>query len=472
MIANADITLITLLQHKRVVFEMIDHADSSGVKGTREFSVTLYHHLIDKALKSQSERERRRLSGILSLENLNRHHLLGYWDKTADTFIFQQFIIAMFRHLEGHRLQELSDAELNGLHTRLKEIHGDVARGDFPWFKDDIEYKERFGYIITTLRDINTRIDQNIASLKGQAKTLAELADSEMGADLLRAEQVHHALQKIFDLVERYIRPTLRFLNPDLDWKGKGNSSPLQLFSQIMERFENRERTEERAIMSRIYWNLLQSSEEISIVRKSLDVYINLYEHQRRLYNAIEEKYNSFYSQIKELQDGKLKGNRLDPQAAIMGEMAIVQGLKSHVSAQFALINLPTSPGSHFLDEHLRVRLERVKNQRRHLINAEAKPTRNDPKDVNVRRRFNALYIAASRLTLEPGKDLYLQIHEMLSTTLDDYTLADIVDAYSIAVLDKLPVRIDLSSQKSIAHHERRLTYFPRIHQREGLDHD
>lgn len=463
MIANTEITLITLLEHKQILFALIDQADSSGVKGAREFSVSVYYYLVNKALQAQTDTERRRLSAILSLENLDRRELLSYWDKTADIFIFQPFVIAMFRHLESHRLQELSDAELNGLHARLKEIYNDVRRTDFLWFREDIEYKERFGHIITTLRDINSRIDQNVASLKGQAKTLAELADKEVGENTFRTEQVHQTLKRIFDLVERYIRPTLRFLNPDLDWKGEANSPPLYFFSQIMQRFDNRGFTEERTMMSRIYWNLLHASEEITIVRKSLDVYIHLYEHQRRLYNVIEEKYNTFYNQVKELQDGKLRGNKLDPNRALMSEMAVIQGLKYHISAQSALISFPKSLGIFHLEEHLRVRLNRIHDQKCNIMDANRHSQKNDQEDIKNRKRFKKLCIAAQALTFEQRKDLYFQIHTSLSKTLDDYTLVDVIDAYGIAVLNRqLVVNIDLSSQVTITYGGRTLTYFPR----------
>src|SRR5690606_20770637 len=119
--ANAETTLIALLNNKRILFNMIDHADSIGVKGAREFSVPLYQRQLSETLSALNSTEQRRLGGILSLENLQANDLLVYWDNKADTLVLKPCIWAMCRHLEAHRLQELSDAELSGLRGRLRE---------------------------------------------------------------------------------------------------------------------------------------------------------------------------------------------------------------------------------------------------------------------------------------------------------------------------------------------------------------
>ncbi|MFA7553892.1 MAG: hypothetical protein WCY88_06555 [Spongiibacteraceae bacterium] len=470
--ANPEITLITLLQHKQLIFDMIDHADSTSIKGVAEFSVPLYHRLIAQLTPAKNDQDKKKLTRILSLENLARNELLAYWDHKSDTFIFQDFVISMFRHLEGHRLQELSDAELNGLHVRLNNLYQDVIHSSFSWDKSDVDYQEKYGHIISTLRDISSRIDQNVTSLRGQAKHLAKLADQQLDNDIARTEQVHSALKRIFDLAERYIRPTLRFLNPDLDWKGEDNKPPLYLFQQIMLRFERRSLSVEYGMMSRIYWNLLRASEDITLVRKSLDIYINLYEDQRRLYNAIEEKYNAFYARVSSLNDGKLKGNTLDPDRGLMSEMSIISGLKSHIFSQAALINLPTVPGTAYLDEHLRVRLNRIKELQRGLIDGADQSLQIDHADIEKRSRFVKLHNAAKKIQLVPDKDIYLQIHQYLKSAFPDYQLSDLIDVYSMAVADKHNINICLTNIKTITYLGRVLTYRLRLLSKEIHTHD
>ncbi len=462
MIANADVTLITLLEYKQIIFDLIDMADGSEVKGCKEFSVPYYNHLLTQTLARESDsKNRKRIGLILALDSLERCELLAYWDKREDTFIFQPFVIDMFRHLECHRLQELSDAALNGLHQRLKTLLVDVSSPSFCWYTDSIEFKEQFAHLITTLRDVNARIDQNVSSLRGQAKTLSEIAEKEIEGGHERAEQVSNALQRIFDLVQRYVLPTLRFLNPDQDWKGADNIAPLRIFAQIMVRFENRNLNTERAQIQRIHWNLLRAAEHIAVVQKSLDVYLTMYQEQRRLYNAIEESYTVFLQQVTALKDGKLRGNTLDTASTLIPDFGL-HGLKSHNSAQGALLGLPREEGSHLLEEYLRVTLPKVQDSKRKVTDASKLPVQINEHDRRRRQRFQHLVDTAKTLVIQPNEDLYRQIHNGLQAAISDYSLADLIDAYGLLIDEHMPIKINLGERKALRRGGKVLHYFCR----------
>jgi hypothetical protein len=473
VIANIDITLITLLENKKIMFDLIDNADSNNSKAGDEFPIILYTRLLTTAMHGKSESEKSKLYNILSLESLDRNQLLACLDTRAGIFIFQPYVISMFRHLEGHRLEELSDAELNGLHNRLKGIYRSVVAVDdldveggetlFPWDPESQDYREELKFIISTFREINSRIDQNVLALKAQAKTLSELADQDESASMLRTEQVYEALKSIYDLVERYIKPNLEFLNPDIEWRGNKNESPLYLFKQIMDRFGARLLNKERSMMGRIYQNLIHAAEEITVVRKSLDIYINLYEHERRLYNAIETRYNYFYQKVSDLKDGKLNRQKLDPSTALFKGMNNISGIKTHISGQKSLINFPGVMDTSFLDEHLRVSLVSVVEQKAKLVDVELLPPKDNLQDVKERARFNLLFEAAKAIAVQPSKDLYEQIHDALHDNLEGYTLADIIDAYNIVDFEDVNVDINLTEKKQLKFDGGVLTYYPRL---------
>ena len=466
MDTNSEGTLITLLENKHILFDLIDHADENNGKGVEEFSVPLYKHLLTKVVAQVNRREERRLIGILSLESLEKLNLLAYWDKKADTFSFKDFVVQMFRHLESRRLKELSDAELNGLHARLQEIYEQIVSPAFNWDRELPEYKEHYAHTIQTLREISERIDQNVDSLRDQAKYLSEIADTEIDGNFERAEQVHNALKKIFDLSQRYITPTLTFLNPDLDWKS--NNPPLYLVTQIMERFENRSLSLEHSLMNRIRWNLFRASERISDVQRNLDNYINLYKEQRQLHNAIEKRFNDFMSQVNGLKDRKLNGNKLDPSSAIFPELGGFGGIKTHIQSQSAILNLPKEDGSAHLDEHLRTRLQNIKDLKGNRVDGSTNDRPVDVEDIRARKRFHELVELSNSLVIIDGVDTYEQIHHHLKNSMTDYHLADILDVYTLMITNN-ETPVILGGRSTITHEGKVFNYFERLPRKEKI---
>jgi hypothetical protein len=477
LIANIDITLITLLENKKIMFAMIDNADRNGAQARDEFPVTLFTRLLNQTLQGKSEAEKAKLNDILSLDSLDRNQLLYSWDKKSDIFMFQPYVIKMFRHLEGHRLEELSDSMLNGLHSQLKGIYNSVVAIDqlddkvrekiFPWDTQSQDYQESLQFIMSSFREINSRIDDNVKALKSQAKKLSEIADKDEPATNFRTEQVSKALKSIYDLVERYIKPNLEFLNPDVEWRGERNQAPLYLYKQIMNRFGTRQLNKERSAMGRIYQNLIHAAEEIDIVRKSLDIYIKLYKDERLLYNAIEERYNYFYEQVLDLNDGKLNRNKLDPAKALFDCMQKVSGIKTHVISQKALLGFPEPIDTTYLDEHLRTSIQLVNENKENVIEANSTEAVTDnAQHIEDRLRFDAVFHCSSVVKFNDGDDMLVMLHNALQENVDGYTLSDVIDAYGnvSTQLEDENIEFNISEQRKLKYGGGVLTYFPRIY--------
>lgn len=460
MTVNADITLITILEYKQIFFEMIDYADATGVKGSDEFTIPHYNGLLSDLLKGMKPADRARLADTLRLENLSRNGLLAYLDEKSDRFLLQPFVLDMLRHLDNSRLRELSDTELNGLQVQLTDVLNLVSSESFPWWREDVDFKEKLAFILDSVRNTASRIQQNIESLRGQSRRLAKIIDQNGSEPVSRSMQVHDALAKIFEITERHINPTLTFLNPSLDWKGSGNYPPMKIIHMILERFERRGFNDEYNMISRTYWNLLNAGEQISSIRKNLDVYIRLHESQRKLYNRIEERYNDLASRVKALQDGKRKGNRIKSSDAHFDISTRFHGLKVYQSTYQTCINWPKDMGRVMLDEHLRIRLDAYRDRAQKTAR-DAKTIRPVSRDaLKARKRMGLLKAAADKVRVETSKDIYSQIHDQLPGLIDDYQLTDLLDI--LPFIHGAEIQVNVANRRRIKHQSKELHYFER----------
>lgn len=460
MAISTDVTLGLILEHKQLFFDLIDHAEAQDGPGADELSISYYRHRLSSAIKQSTPAVARKLAEALDIANLHRCGLLAYHEERDDRLLFKAFVLDMIRHLDRTRLKELSDTQLNSLREQLTHSRELITRPSLSWDKHDPEYLDTVTEVISTVRNAGSQIRQNIEALQGQSIHLASIVDNAQADGVTRTKQVEVALNKIFEITERNINPTLLFLDPLVDWKGAGKDAPMKIIEDIKVRFSRRSLFKEYGQLNRAHLAMLHSADRINAVRRSLDSYLRMHDDQRKLYEQIERRYGMLREKVMSLHDGKTR-YRLKSTDHHFDALCQLEGLKTRKSEFPAKINWPRDEGRSMLDEFIRVRLETYR-YRASMLKQEASTAGGgvDPEDQANRERFSLVAEAAGRVKLLPGKDVYQQIHDVLSVELDDYRLSDILDAIPFA-LGQSGLQV-LARRRSLTSGSQQFEYFER----------
>ena len=459
MAVSTDITLSVILQHKQLFFDLLDQAEAQDGPGSDEFSIAFYLRKLNELIKRTPKDQKRRIGEALDLSNLQKCGLLDYCEERDDRMLFKPFVLDMIRHLDKTRLKELTDAQLNSLREQLSHARELVVAPSFSWDTGDELYQDTVAVVVSAIRATGSQIRQNIDALQAQSVQLASIVDDANASGASRTQQVEVALSKIFQITERHIKPTLLFLDPNIDWKGRGNDAPMRIIDDLKERFARRGLHKEFDSINRPHLAMLHSAERIALILRSLDSYLRMHDRQRKLYEGIESRYQQLLTRVQSLHDGKAK-YRLKSSDPHFRGLTSLSGLKNRKADYAAKLNSPRETGRGYLDEYLRVRLEQYKYRAAKPKTEAQNVLAVDPEEQTRRRRINLIAEVARQITLQSGADVYAQVHEYLNQHLQAYQLPELVDA-----LHFLPGnhRFRLAGRRlSITHGDRTLDYLER----------
>lgn len=454
MAVHANGVLRAILDSPEIFFQMMDYAEQTTGIGSEEFSVSYYDHVLGQTLKRMSPTDSQRAAAALNIANLNHAGLLEYEDEHRDRFLLKPFVIEMLRHLDKSRLKELSDSDLENLRVQLDHARAALKDPKLYWSKDNPDFVETLSTVFTTVRNVVSRIKQNVEALRGQSMKLAELAEDTASEN--RTTQLAATLEQIFQINSRHIEPTLLFLNPSIDWKGK--QPPMQILKDIVEEFETRKWRNEYGTTNRAYLSILGYADQVGIIRRGLDTYLQLYGRQRKVYNNIESRYNDLLDRVRAMHDGKAKF-RLKSSDEHFSLAAAFFGLKDYRVGGAARINWPEGNISPYLEEYLRVRHDRAQAQTATLVDASDIPNSDIDRDPGS-QRMEHIAAVAKEIKLRPRADIYSQIHNSLSRSLDGYRLPELLEAMHFTPGAEHTVL--LSRRKTLTHGDLEMAYFER----------
>lgn len=456
MPVNAQVTLQRILDNPKIFFDLLDHAAERDGYGNEEFSISVYNHVLSTAISRKEGLDKQRLVEALNLDNLEYSGLLDCYDERSDRFLLKPFVVSMIRHLDSGRLKELTDADLENLRVQLLHLRDTLKDPTFMWYEENSNFIETRNTVISTVRNAASRIKENIAALRGQSQKLAEIVETA-GGEGGRTLQVASALDQIHQITVRHIEPTLRFLDPNGDWKGMYIDAPMKIINEVLTLFEAHDLTTEYGSINRVYLLLHVYAEEISEIRRSLDSYLYLRDRQRQVYERIEQRYNTLLALVQGKHDGK-KGrllSPLDPHFAAAGNLL---GMKDYKSGFSQRLNLP--------EKNLKPAMEEFLRAKRSAYEARAEkafreaPTSHTRNSRQQRQRFTQIANVAKNIALRPHQDVYEQIHSTLIDELDGYQLPELIEALPFTSGAKSTVIFHRRKQLSLG--GKRLDYFER----------
>ncbi|MRI31686.1 hypothetical protein EOPP23_01585 [Endozoicomonas sp. OPT23] len=437
---SSDVTLIAILEHKSLFFQLMDYVQHSLNNPSLEFTISDYQKLLAHSVEGLVDKERRRLLDTLGLDNLNQNGLLSYLDRRSGRFRLQQFVLDMLRHLDNKRLRELSSAELNQLLKQLEECERQLSDSSILWLDDDPDYLEMVESAHNTLNEVNSRLQSNVRALKGQAAHLAELVDRQDYSRMERSEQVGFALNEILRIHERHVTPMLQFLDERLDISRPGSSrtlaknalygsqSPMALVQKIIKRFYEHRKGEHVTRLQRVQFHILYLGEDVAAIAKSLETYVRYAQQERQRYNRTEELYNRLLDAAREKQQGLLRDFLLKPEHEVFEPSRVFGNFKNFSRTMTSNINWPSEQGTDALDEVLRVRLEKAPKLSPDNLSEPGKPRSEE--ELLKRTVINRIMKAMESFDYgQKHDDIYQALHDHLQESMPAYRLPNLVDA-------------------------------------------
>jgi len=421
MFASADISLISLIENKQVIYAVVDYMDNHSTELVNE---AIYIQAVRELIKTKNRKtEQQRLSKIFDLENLISAGLVIEVDKATRNILFHSAVIDIFRLFDSKRLRELTNADLEALSARLDNAREGLLKhisGD----KEDLD--EQIETVFLLLSEISSKMQTNTRSLQSKAQNLAETIDASIDLTLLEdVRHKHQTLAEIQKIYHRHILPMLEFLNEYEQVKGL---SPLKKITAIHNILDDFSYTDEAYRVQQYKISITTHYKTIETISQLLERYSRQEKIYRQQYNCIETAYQLIVDSSEQLSDGKLNTQYFNEDESCFNLFDSLYGLKHHRAAQRGLINWADINHRAYLDEYLLNAQQRTLDEnaiaqvKSLLIQDEQSEKRQLQQHNNELEKF----ISQTRIT-PPVADIYREIFDQLQVTIEEMSLSDVL---------------------------------------------
>ena len=461
MFASTDISLISMIENKQVIYTVVDYMDQQNTELVDE---AVYIQAVRDLIQSKVRKtEQQRLAKIFDLENLISAGLIIEVDKTTRNILFHSAVIEVFRLFDAKRLRELTNADLEELSARLdnarvgllKHISGDTE-----------DLNEQIELVFLLLSEISSKLQSNTRSLKSKAENLAQSIDAvnnkEDQSRLEDARQKRHTLAEIQKIYHRNILPMLEFLNEYEQIKGL---SPLKKITAIHDIFDDFSFSDEAYRVQQYKIGITTHYKTIEAISQLLERYSRQEKLYRQQYNCIESVYQQLMESADKLSDGKLNTQYFNDEDAVFYQSSLFYGLKHYRAAQKSLINWADINHRAYLDEYLLNTQQRELDETAIAQTQSLKIQTQQLKKWQVQQHKKALEDFMSKMSITPPvNDIYIEIFSQLQKTMPQSDLSDVLFVAKQLQIKKqwhLKVHFELA-QLSLTHSHKKLSYWRR----------
>lgn len=427
MFAATDISLISLIENKQVIYTVVDYMDTYNTELVNE---RVYIQAVRDLIQTKTKKtDKQRLAKIFDLDNLLSAGLIIEIDKTSRNILFHSAVIEVFRLFDSKRLKELSNADLQDLSARLDNARENllthISTDAHVSGMQDLE--EQIEMVFLLLSDISSKLQTNTRSLQSKAWHLAEIIDANNELTVLEdVKQKHQTLAEVQKIYHRNILPMLEFLNEYEHMKG--GLSPLKKISAIHDIFDDFSYLDEAYRVQQYKIGITTHYKTIEEISHLLERYSNQAILHRKQYNAIEKAYQSLVESAAVLSDGKLNTHFFKDDDIIFNVSYPFFGIKHHRSAQKSLINWADINHHAYLEEYL------LNAQQRRLDEAVTADAKKLSKQDGVFERWqenqrkSELKQFTHNLHFEQTvDDIYLEIYKRMIQQLSHVNLSEIL---------------------------------------------
>lgn len=403
-----DRTLILLIEHKDMMFRMIDYMDHNQRK---DLPTEVFFNSIHAKLESiASKKESDRLNDAFELDNLIKTGIVSEFNKSRGTIAFQPAVLDVFRLFDKDRVRGLRSADLENIRKQLEGVYQQLEALIFS--NESIAFLEQHDHLFDLLRRINSQIQNNTAHLQHEADRLSKRLDHDQALlSLDKSHQHREMLVQVKNIYDREIIPILEFLNPKEYSKTK---APLNIIDDIIRLYDIRSYEDDSYYIDQYKLSILSHYKAVEKVKQALHRYLHQERQHRLTYNAIEKAYlylqglaqNTFTENLKE----KYIFNSIEP------DTLYFNGLKTHAGGQDSRVEWHDRNHSIYFNEYLISKKARKRCDSALEINTFDNKHQNDHHN-SIKRRIK---IIIDHLDIKPPiDDLYIVLHDKLIESIE-----------------------------------------------------
>jgi len=399
-----DRTLILLIEHKDVMYRLIDYMDLHQRKDVP--TEVFFNCIKDKITSVKAKNDAERLNEAFDLGNLVKTGVISEHNKSRGIVAFQPAIVEIFRLFDKERMRGLKKAEFENIRIQLEnafEQHQPLTFDD-----DNIQFQEQKNHLFDLLRQINSQVQNNSAHLQHEADRLSKHLDHDSALlSLHESKQHQEMLVQVKNIYDREIIPMLEFLNEKEYSKTK---PPLTLIDNIGKLYAIRGYEDDSYYIGQYKLSILSHYKVVEKIKQTLQRYLHQEREHRLTYNAIEQAYLNLLELAQKTFTENLKDKYIFK--AIDPQEIYYQGLKSHSSGQDALIEWQDRNHVVYFNEYL---IDKQAKQRSDtsapITTFSEKNTAHDPHNA-IKRKIKMIVDKAN--ISPPIDDLYLVVHDVL----------------------------------------------------------
>jgi hypothetical protein len=448
-----DRTLILLIEHKDMMFRLIDYMDQSQRK---DLPTEVFFNSIHAKLESMAnKKETVRLNDAFELDNLIKTGIVSEFNKSRGTIAFQPAVLDIFRMFDKERVRGMRSADLENIRKQLEGVYQQLEALSFA--DDNIAFLEQHDHLFDLLRRINSQIQNNTAHLQHEADRLSKRLDHDQAVLSLDKSRQHRAmLVQVKKIYDREIIPTLEFLNAREYSKTK---APLAIIDDIIRLYDVRAYEDDSYYIDQYKLSILSHYKAVEKVKQALQRYLHQERRHRLTYNSIEKAYLNLQTLAQSTFTESLKDKYIFK--AMETEALYFHGLKTHAGGQEACIEWHDRNHLIYFNEYLINQNARKRGDSSAEIKTFNNKSPNDPHNV-IKRRVKQL---VERCDIKPPiDDLYVVVHHLLLENLQqDYQLPYLL--YGVSCFKqqhggKFKVQVSFNRpQRSIRHQNQVLEY-------------
>ena len=302
MIVALDRTLILLIEHKDMMFQLIDYMDQNQRK---DLPTEVFFNSIRGKLKSMiSKKESDRLNDAFDLANLIKIGIVSEFNKSRGTIAFQPTVLEIFRLFDKERMRGLRSAELEDIRKQLENAYEQLEALSFA--EDDLAFLEQHDHLFDLLRRVNSKIQNNTDYLQYEADRLSKRLDHDQALLSLHESRQHREmLVQVKRIYDREIIPTLEFLNTREYSKAK---APLTIIDDISRLYDRRGYEDDSYYIDQYKLSILSHYKAVEKVKQALQRYLHQERRHRLTYDAIEKAYLNLQTLAQNTFTESLKG--------------------------------------------------------------------------------------------------------------------------------------------------------------------
>lgn len=450
-----------IIEHRQLFSQLVAYIEEHD--GDVEIPARLYRSIVRQAIQSEdiqgNSRERERIRYTLSEDNLLRERLIIRKDPARGTLVLAPFVVDMLRHFDVGRMRGLSQAELEGLRDGLNQSL--IAFQELPIDLMNDDFTDELRLLRRRIQDTLGKMQESIAALEAQGDHLADQVEQQDVGSLEGAGETRKALESINRIYQRYILPTLEFLDPKTRFKkGTPAITAIRRIAKIAAESYLPELNEEMELSA----NAIQSYvKDIDSLRLSLERYVRQDQQQRQQYDAIERAFNTIRLATEERHDDSFRNLYIPVRHAAIQSPGTFLGIKR---MRFSRLEWHEIDHKADIEEFTDRRIEELRNQLDKAGSVAVNPARARSTEAELQEQLRQHQIQALLETWmipDDCQDLHFSLHEYLGNHLEDYTLNDLLEALDwVMALPSFKFHARFEHLE-IAHGELALSYHPLI---------